>query len=83
MTSRRLAYALIAVASLIVSGNALAQCPLQAQAGQAVSPGSQNLSSGSSITYQWSPSVAALVLGSYEVWVKPSGTSGNGTKACT
>lgn len=83
MTSRRLAYALIAVSSLILSGNGLAQCPLQVQAGQASAPSSQNLSSGSSIIYQWTPSVASLVLGSYEVWVKPSGTSGNGTKACT
>jgi hypothetical protein len=83
MTSRRLAYALIAVASLIAGGTAAAQCPLQVQAGQAVTPNSQNLSETSSVTYTWTPSVASLVLGSYEVWVKPSGTSGNGTKACT
>jgi hypothetical protein len=87
MTSRRtsLAVALAtAVSLMMIGGQALAQnCPLQSEAGQPTQPVNQNLSSGSSITYQWSPSIASLVLGSYEVWVKPAGTSGNGTRACT
>ncbi|HKO55473.1 MAG TPA: hypothetical protein VJ276_06305 [Thermoanaerobaculia bacterium] len=86
MTSRRksLAVSLALAMSLMISGQALAQnCPLQSQAGQPSQPVNQNLSSGSSITYQWSPSVASLALGSYSVWVRPAGSTGNGTQACT